>query len=159
MKMMTNNMNNDLIAKLKNSIKTDEQKMALDNCVGIFVTGSHLYGTSTPASDYDYEGVFIEPPEYILGNKVCDEVSFSTGDPNKRNTSEDIDCKLYSLRKYFSLAQQNNPNKVEWFFIPESQFIFKDEKYWKKIVEGARRLRAIAMAQKCGFAKKWRYYS
>lgn len=128
-------MNFELMEKFRKSIKTDEQRMALDNCIGLFVTGSHLYGTSTPSSDYDYEGVFIEPPEYILGNKVCDEVSFSTGDPNKRNTSEDIDCKLYSLRKYFSLAQQNNPNKIEFFFISNDNFIFKDEKYWNKIVD------------------------
>ena len=119
--------------KLKNSAKTPEQKMALENCIGLFITGSQLYGTNTPASDTDYEGVFIEPPEYILGNKSCDEISFSTGDPNARNTSEDIDCKLYSLRKYFTLAQQNNPNKVEWFFVPTSKFVYKDDHYWDLI--------------------------
>ena len=113
---------------------TKEQTMALDNCIALFVTGSQLYGTNTPASDFDYEGVFIETPEYILGNKSCDEVSFSTGDDVSRNTSEDIDCKLYSLRKYISLAQQNNPNKVEWFFVPDDKFIFKEDKYWDHLV-------------------------
>jgi len=125
----------DFIEKLRKNINCEEQQMALDNCVGLFVTGSQLYGTSTPASDWDYEGVFIETPEYILGNKSCDEVSFSTGDDKSRNTSEDIDCKLYSLRKYFSLAQQNNPNKVEWFFIPNDQFRFKEDRYWNQIIE------------------------
>lgn len=125
----------DLMKRLRDSVSCEEQQMALDNCVGLFVTGSQLYGTSTPASDFDYEGVFIESPEYILGNKSCDEVNFSTGDNNSRNTSEDIDCKLYSLRKYFSLAQQNNPNKVEWFFIPNERFMFKVEKYWNQIID------------------------
>ena len=99
------------INNLYERANTPEQKMALDNCIGLFLTGSQLYGTATPASDYDYEGVFIESPEYVLGNKSCTEVSFNTGDSQSRNTSEDYDCKLYSLRKYFNLAQQNNPNK------------------------------------------------
>jgi len=125
----------DFMKRLRDSVTCEEQQMALDNCIGLFITGSQLYGTNTPASDCDYEGVFIEPPAYVLGNKSCDEVSFSTGDDKSRNTSEDIDCKLYSLRKYFSLAQQNNPNKVEWFFIPNERFMFKDEKYWNQIVD------------------------
>jgi len=113
--------------------KTPEQKMALDNCIGLFLTGSHLYGTSTPESDYDYEGVFIEPPEYVLGTKSCTEVSFNTGDDKSRNSSEDYDCRLYSLRKYLQLAQQNNPNKIEWFFIPLSNFIYVDFTTWSQI--------------------------
>jgi len=125
----------DFMKRLQNSVTTKEQQMALDNCIGLFVTGSQLYGTSTPSSDWDYEGVFVETPEYILGNKSCDEVSFSTGNDKSRNTSEDIDCKLYSLRKYFSLAQQNNPNKVEWFFIPNEKFMFKNDKYWNMIAD------------------------
>ena len=124
----------DFMKRLKDIAKTPEQKMALENCIGLFVTGSQLYGTNTPASDIDYEGIFVETPEYILGNKSCDEVSFSTGDDKSRNTSEDIDCKLYSLRKYFSLAQQNNPNKVEWFFIPDDKFVLKTN-YWDWIAE------------------------
>lgn len=120
---------------LKKLAVTPEQKMVLENAVGLFLTGSQLYGTNTENSDFDYEGVFIESPEYVLGNKSCDEVSFSTKEnENSRNTSEDIDCKFYSLRKYFKLAAENNPNKVEWFFIPEDKFVFKN-KYWNYISE------------------------
>ena len=125
----------NIMEKLRRSINCEEQRIALNNCIGLFITGSKLYGTDTPYSDTDYEGVFIEPPEYILGNQSCDEVSFSTGDDKTRNTSEDIDCKLYSLRKYFTLAQQNNPNKVEWFFVPNNKFVYKDGKYWNQIID------------------------
>lgn len=111
------------------------QKMALDNCIGIFITGSHLYGTNIPSSDTDYEGIFIEPPEYVLGSKSCDEVNFSTGDPDTRNTSEDIDCKLYSLRKFFQLAKNNNPNKIEYFFVPKDKMVYVNDEVWNKILE------------------------
>ena len=30
---------------------TPERKMAVDNCIFLFLTGSHLYGTNTPNSD------------------------------------------------------------------------------------------------------------
>jgi predicted nucleotidyltransferase len=115
--------------------KNPEQEMALKNCIGLFITGSHLYGTNTPASDHDYEGIFINDPNYSIGTLSCDEVNFSTGDPNKKNTAEDIDCKLYSLKKYFQLAQQNNPNKVEYFFVPEEKFVYKNSKYWDKMFD------------------------
>lgn len=123
-----------MLDQLRKTADTPEKIMALDNCICLFITGSQLYGTNTPASDIDYEGVFIEPPEYVLGSLNCDEINFSTGDHNTKNTSEDIDCKLYSLRKYIQLAQSNNPNKVEFFFIPEEKFIFKDATYWDQIV-------------------------
>jgi len=124
-----------MISELQKRVSSEEQQMALDNCIVLFETGSHLYGTSTVLSDHDYEGIFIEPPSYVLGNKSCTEVNFSTGNDKSRNTSEDIDCKLYSLRKYLSLVQQNNPNKIEILFIPGKSLVFKKEKYWNNIVD------------------------
>jgi predicted nucleotidyltransferase len=126
---------NKYFESLKTLATTPEQKMVLENAVGLFLTGSHLYGSNTPESDFDYEGIFIESPEYVLGNKSCDEVKFSTKEnENSRNTKDDIDCKFYSLRKFFTLAAENNPNKVEWFFVPEDKFVFKNN-YWNFITD------------------------
>ena len=125
----------ELIKKKAEETKSEQQQMAVSNCVALFKTGSHLYGTSTPSSDTDFEGLFIEDPEYVVGTKRCEEVDFSTGDDKKRNTSDDIDCKLYSLRKFFELTKQANPNKVEWFYIPENCFVYKNERYWNNIVD------------------------
>ena len=105
--------------------KSEDQQMALDNCIAIWRTGSHLYGTSTPTSDEDYEGIFIEEPEYIVGIKRCDEADFGTGSNNTRNTKEDTDLKLYSLRKFMSLVALNNPNKVESLYVPIDQVVYQ----------------------------------
>ena len=97
-------------------VTTPAQRLAKDNCIAIILTGSHLYGTSTPKSDMDYEGIFIEPPEYVIGSKSCEEVDFSTKSASKnsaRNTPKDVDIKLYSLKNFFYLAQKNNPNKLQ----------------------------------------------
>lgn len=118
-------------------VTTPAQRLAKDNCIAVLLVGSYLYGTATPTSDMDYEGIFIEPPEYVIGSKSCDEVDFSTKSASKfsaRNTPNDIDIKLYSLKNFFALAQKNNPNKTELFFIPERNIIYKNEKYWDQIV-------------------------
>jgi hypothetical protein len=119
-------------------ITTGHQRLAVDNCIAIFLVGSHLYGSNDVNSDLDYEGIFIEPPEYVVGCKSCDEVDFSTKSNSKKsakNTPKDIDCKLYSLKNFFSLAQKNNPNKVEFFYMPERNIVYLNEKYWKQIEE------------------------
>jgi predicted nucleotidyltransferase len=82
----------DILNFIKEKAESEQQQMAVRNCVAIFVTGSHLYGTNTPTSDFDYEGLFFEDPEYVLGTKRCEEVNFSTNKDNTRNTPEDVDC-------------------------------------------------------------------
>ena len=129
-------MNHNFLATLP--ITTVEQRIARDGCIAIFLVGSNLYGTSTPQSDLDYEGIFIEPPEYVIGSKSCEEVDFSTKSVSKcsaKNTPKDIDIKLYSLKNFIYLAQKNNPNKLEFFFIPDRNIIFKNEKYLNGLLE------------------------
>jgi hypothetical protein len=118
-------------------VTTAHQRIAVDGCVAIITVGSTLYGTNTSSSDLDYEGIFIEPPEYVIGTKSCDEVDFSTKSASKfsaKNTPKDIDIKLYSLKNFFYLAQKANPNKIEYFFIPERNIVYKNPKYWDQIV-------------------------
>lgn len=83
-----------------------------------FRVGSHLYGLNRPESDEDYMGVFMPTAQDLLGLHPVNEVDNSTksSSKNQRNTSDDIDDKMYSLPKFLHLALQNNPNIVEIFF-------------------------------------------
>jgi len=75
------------------------------------LSGSHMYGTSTPESDVDVRGVFIPPREYFLGFQTIEQAS-----------CKDPDTVYYEIRKFMRLALDCNPNIVEHLFVPENQW-------------------------------------
>lgn len=64
--------------------------------------GSIAYGTSTPTSDVDYRGVYIQPLEDILGLGYVPQVN------NANN-----DTIYYELRRFLELLAEGSPNMVE----------------------------------------------
>jgi hypothetical protein len=92
------------------------------------VTGSHLYGTSTPTSDLDYSGVFLPSPRDLLSLQSCPtEWSFNeTG----------IDCKYYSLPRFMELAAQGQPGQLELFFVPAAQRLISTPE-WQLVEQNA----------------------
>lgn len=74
------------------------------NVIVTMLFGSHLYGLSTPDSDYDYKGVFIPPRrEWVLG-KAPKSIDFSTGDDVSRNGADDLDISFTSIVKFIDDA-------------------------------------------------------
>jgi len=130
---------------------TPEKKIATDNCIGIFLVGSSLYGTRTPESDFDYTGVFIEPEEYVLGRKNIESVEFKSNSSSsgKRNEAGDLDTTFYSLRKWFDLFSNNNPNQIELLFAPKQNIIYSTE-YLKTIIDN----RGLFTSLKCYHSMK-----
>ncbi|MCP4353297.1 MAG: hypothetical protein GY795_48215 [Desulfobacterales bacterium] len=89
-----------------------------------FVTGSHLYGNSTPESDTDTRGVFIPSKEYFLG--------FQKRTEQFEDKVQDV--VFMDIRHYLKLALDCNPNIIEWLFISEKDWLISSEQ-WKRIVE------------------------
>lgn len=91
-------------------------------------TGSHLYGTNTEDSDEDYAGIFLPPPDYLLGLKRVEEIDLSMKDklPNGKNSPNAIDFKVYSLQKFAKLALDNNPNILEMLFVNNDNIDYID---------------------------------
>lgn len=96
----------------------DARKMAEENMILKVRVGSHLYGTNTPNSDLDYEGIFMPGPSVLLGLGRCEEVDCGTVDKDEsgRNTKDAIDFKLREYRAFVKLALQNNPNILNILF-------------------------------------------
>lgn len=73
------------------------------------IAGSHAYGTSTPSSDVDVRGFFVNPSEDYLG---LFEPAGQIGD-------EKHDITYYSLKRGFELLMKANPNMLELLWMPE----------------------------------------
>lgn len=68
----------------------NELRQAVD-CILIGYGGSHAYGTSTPSSDIDIRGIYMNPPDELIGIKKDSE----------QFIAEDGDVVIYSIKKVF----------------------------------------------------------
>jgi len=112
------------------------QQQAENNKILEIVSGSYLYGTTTPESDKDLVGIFMPPAEYVLGLKNVNEIDLSQTNKDKagKNTKDAINRKLYEYRKFIRLALENNPNILEILFVnPEN--IVNINKYGVALLE------------------------
>lgn len=82
------------------------------------LSGSRLYGTHDPESDYDYRGFLVPPKEYRLGiyNKGGTVYGFEQHDVNN---DEEGDVTIYSLRKFLKLLLKGNSFCLELLFTDE----------------------------------------
>lgn len=103
------------------------ESIAQENEIIRIIDGSNLYGTSVDRSDVDQMGIFIEPPEYVLGFKKLDQSRFRTQQGDDPSQPGDIEGVIYSLRKYISLAIQGNPTILMLLFAPESKVLYTTE--------------------------------
>lgn len=88
------------------------------------ITGSHSYGTATPASDIDIKGVFVLPPEFY---------------PSIFNLPSEVsdirqDVKFFELSKFMKLASECNPTIIEILWSPRDCVKFESEA-WKEIAK------------------------
>lgn len=75
-----------------------------------YIRGSHAYGLNTETSDIDISGVFICPPEMLMGlrSNYIEQVS---DDKN--------DTVFYEFGRWIELLLKSNPTALESLFIPK----------------------------------------
>ena len=96
------------------------------------VAGSHLFGTNTPNSDYDYKGIYLPPAEDIVFQQVKESIEIKTNSTNQKNTKEDVDTSYYSLCKFFKLLEKGETVGLEMLFTPPDMVITSSP-LWVKI--------------------------
>lgn len=89
--------------------------------VGSGVHGIAIEGTD----DRDEMGVFIEPPEHVMGlSPPLGTLSWRTQPEGVRSGPGDLDLVRYSLRKYLYLATvKGNPTLLLPLYAPEDQLV------------------------------------
>lgn len=79
-------------------------------------SGSHLHGTNTPASDFDYKGIFLPDPNLCLLDQANDTLKYSSGEDDSKNTCEDVDIELWSIQKWCRLLKSGDSNALGILF-------------------------------------------
>ena len=75
-----------------------------------YIRGSHAYGTNVETSDQDIGGVFICPPDMLMGlrDNYVEQVD-----------DERHDTVYYELGRWIELLMKSNPNALESLFVPD----------------------------------------
>ncbi|HTR65324.1 MAG TPA: nucleotidyltransferase domain-containing protein [Terriglobales bacterium] len=90
-----------------------------ERIVHLFIGGSELHGAKVHGTDdLDIYGIYLEPPELILGLESLPHFVWSTAGNDRRNGPHDVDLTLYSLRKWAGLACKGNPTALHFLFSP-----------------------------------------
>jgi predicted nucleotidyltransferase len=121
-----------------------------DRLIHLFVGGSELHGAKVHGTDdLDIYGVYVEPPEMVLGLESVPHFVWSTAGNERRNGPKDVDITLYSLKKWAGLACKGNPTALHFLFAEG----VAGNAIWTDIVAGKRAFLARAcVKQFLGFA-------
>ena len=67
-----------------------------DRLIHLFIGGSELHGAKVHGTDdLDIYGIYIEPPEMVLGLESMPHFVWSTAGNDRRNGPRDVDVTLY----------------------------------------------------------------
>lgn len=89
------------------------------------VVGSGVHGIAIEGTDdHDEMGVFVEPPERVLGLAGrLEHYVYRTQPEGARSGPGDTDLVVYSLRKYLRLATKGNPTALLPLYAPPESVV------------------------------------
>jgi uncharacterized protein len=103
-----------------------------DNLIQAFIGGSQLHGAKVSGTDdTDWYGVYIEPPEKMIGLDREEFFVFTTGAKEGGNGPQDVDVCFYGLRKWAGMAAKGNPSALHFVFA-QAQF---STGWWDQILQ------------------------
>jgi len=95
-----------------------------------YIGGSQAHGAKLGATDdTDWYGLYIPPPNKILGLETEEHFVFTTGGKVGGNGPSDVDVCLYTLLKWAGLSAKGNPSALHFLFAPME---FTTE-IWKRV--------------------------
>ena len=83
-----------------------------------YIRGSHCHGISTPQSDIDHGGVYLAPPEQILGLGL---------DYKPLVESASHDDVWFELTRFMQLLLKSNPTILEALFVPDRCVVYQSD--------------------------------
>lgn len=90
-----------------------------ENLIMAYIGGSQAHGAKLGATDdTDWYGLYVPPPNKVLGLEREEHFVFTTGGNRGGNGPSDVDVCLYTLIKWAGLAAKGNPSALHFLFAP-----------------------------------------
>lgn len=117
--------------------------------------GSHLYGTSTPASDLDFKSVFVPSARDILLGRGRDTINSQRPKAEgEKNVAGEIDEEAYSLRRFLGLAAEGQTVALDVLFAPHWSMPVEPRSEWIEIERNRQRLITRKSAAFLGYCRQ-----
>jgi hypothetical protein len=116
--------------------------------------GSHLYGTSTPASDIDYKTVFVPDGDAILLQRIKATVTNKRPkQPFEKNVAGEIDQEAYALHRYLQLLAEGQTVALDMLFAPRWAMPSPPDPIWDFVWDCRHRLLSRRAASFIGYCR------
>ena len=89
----------------------------MENIIFKAIVGSQAYGTSTPESDTDHKGIFMQPIDELI----------TFGYKEQINVTKD-EC-YYEVRRFLELLSVGNPTALELLYSPEDCIVERTKQF------------------------------
>lgn len=117
--------------------------------------GSHLYGTNTPESDVDYKEIFVPHAKDIVLCRAMNHTNMNTNNTATKNTKDDIDHELYSLKYFIELAKQGETVALDMLHTPKDLIVKSDlPEVWEFIQKNRSKFYTTDMKAYLGYVRK-----
>ena len=117
--------------------------------------GSHLYGTSTPASDLDFKSVFVPSARDILLQRVRNSISSQRPkSEGEKNVAGEIDEEAYSFQRYLGLCAEGQTVALDVLFAPRWAMTERPSAEWIEIEQNRHLLVTRKSAAFLGYCRQ-----
>lgn len=117
--------------------------------------GSHLYGTSTPESDVDFKEIFVPGARDVIVGSAKNHINNDTNNSSQKNTKDDIDHELFSLKYFFNLASKGETVALDMLHTPPQMIVHSDlPDVWEFISKNRARFYTTDMKAYLGYVRK-----
>lgn len=118
------------------------------------IFGSKLYGTDNEESDTDLIGVFLPFKRDVLLQRVSHQYSIKREKKEgEKNTSEDVDIKVFSLYEFIKLACEGQTMALDMLHIPR-ELLYETSDIWDEIVKNRSKFYTKNLQAFVGYARR-----